>query len=883
MNRIVTQSECENAAADLGEDSTAATETSSNYPAGCYLYNGNSLWFNFDTSLSTPCSSGHPCICEDSSSEDSSSSSSDTCSAGFRALEKNYGHCSIPITTVDECKEAARQNNKEYHSTINQDFDPPGCIVCTYNCIAQGQYHFNVHSNTNSFNSQVHGICKELCSSSDFPQPLDKPSGCYYNTWYDQLKYNKCGTNFGLCGNGEDCLCIEYVALKAVGEACIADSECSSAKCLGGRCCGPKGKSEGCIACNVNGDCATCEIEKYVKQQSECFLCPDGEQCTNCNDGYYQSTEPRCVPCPLRTFTGGAGAVGEDECIQCPSNHFLLQKTNGMKECVSDCPEGMYEGNDARLVPTCKTESFESYCSSGFTCTTYPCLAGTNKDIRSGFIPTDGAIGWQYQSPIYQWKVNRRTSDFCDDQAMEIFPPFAQPTEPKYEIPFELAISQSSNGWKYFEKEYTESTDINKEDSYESAFSIDGGIELLDTLSVPLVLKPSFGVSNTKTVTETFKKNQALFYYKGTYTMYEVRIKDEEKEKISIYTPEFVKESLALPTDGIVDEYKIFLKRFGFYVAKDITYGGIVESTIKITECGKTLKEEERDELNLGVEKGFEKYGHGFSISASTTQTDIVETTITTESREETCEISVHGGEISKFIGQYGSKQNWIDSINYINAKPIKGTFDHISTAVKIVLKNEGKTDTHIEQVEEKLKYYTYHSDEFTDGRDQLFGPRPRCDWEDLETEQETCQGSGYCSLDSDNHNSDYDYGNGYGDSDTQNSCYHKRCCPINTYDECEQAALANKEIDDNNGFTTEFFDYDSDREYEDYPKGCFFNKQEEVYVFNGEMSYAPCTKNNVCICSEGKSGMFGKGVSRFSYTGTLTLFVVVCSSFLIF
>ena len=66
-NRVSTEEECRLAASILGaSDTELSTESTYNYPPDCYLYGGtleSSLYFNYQDSSTTPCSSDNACIC----------------------------------------------------------------------------------------------------------------------------------------------------------------------------------------------------------------------------------------------------------------------------------------------------------------------------------------------------------------------------------------------------------------------------------------------------------------------------------------------------------------------------------------------------------------------------------------------------------------------------------------------------------------------------------------------------------------------------------------------------------------------------------------------------------------------------------------------------
>ena len=64
--RITSKTECEEAARQLGEsDTEASEETSTGYPPYCYLYQASSLYMNNDGNSATECSSSNVCICKD--------------------------------------------------------------------------------------------------------------------------------------------------------------------------------------------------------------------------------------------------------------------------------------------------------------------------------------------------------------------------------------------------------------------------------------------------------------------------------------------------------------------------------------------------------------------------------------------------------------------------------------------------------------------------------------------------------------------------------------------------------------------------------------------------------------------------------------------------
>ena len=94
--RVMTKTECEEAARQLGlSDTSAREETVSSYPPYCYFYKGQSLWFNNNANSSTQCNSDTKvCICQENLMEYTRVTSGSTCER---------------VTTKTECEEAARQ------------------------------------------------------------------------------------------------------------------------------------------------------------------------------------------------------------------------------------------------------------------------------------------------------------------------------------------------------------------------------------------------------------------------------------------------------------------------------------------------------------------------------------------------------------------------------------------------------------------------------------------------------------------------------------------------------------------------------------------------------------------------------------------------------
>ena len=131
------------------------------------------------------------------------------------------------------------------------------------------------------------------------------------------------------------------------GHSCKIDSDCSSGKCAGQRCCGNKGKTPGCDTCDDDGNCAYCgagyflETWSYDSNYKECKKC--GAECGySCN---YQADSP-------------AGSVSQMQCTGpaiCPNCH----------------PADSHDFYRANVAPggTCGADS---ECSSG-VCRGYTC------------------------------------------------------------------------------------------------------------------------------------------------------------------------------------------------------------------------------------------------------------------------------------------------------------------------------------------------------------------------------------------------------------------------------------------------------------------------------------------------------------------------------
>jgi DNA-binding beta-propeller fold protein YncE len=67
-----------------------------------------------------------------------------------------------------------------------------------------------------------------------------------------------------------------------LGDICSSNSDCISDVCSTGggawefRCCGTKGQSIGCIACDSSGDCWACNAG-YYKTSGQCYKCSSGK------------------------------------------------------------------------------------------------------------------------------------------------------------------------------------------------------------------------------------------------------------------------------------------------------------------------------------------------------------------------------------------------------------------------------------------------------------------------------------------------------------------------------------------------------------------------------------------------------------------------------
>lgn len=74
----------------------------------------------------------------------------------------------------------------------------------------------------------------------------------------------------GGCSYGYELIGGKCFFLNEDGSACTENDDCATKVCRGGRCCGEKGSSAGCLACDHDGECDRCD-EGYTNILSECF------------------------------------------------------------------------------------------------------------------------------------------------------------------------------------------------------------------------------------------------------------------------------------------------------------------------------------------------------------------------------------------------------------------------------------------------------------------------------------------------------------------------------------------------------------------------------------------------------------------------------------
>ena len=122
------------------------------------------------------------------------------------------------------------------------------------------------------------------------------------------------------------------------GGSCQQNSQCKSGVCRGGICCGARGRSMGCTACDVTGDCSTCS-SGYTLTSGQCSRwnggsCSSSSQCTSgvCRGGNCCGSKGRS--------TGCTDCDSDGDCSTCSSGYLKERGStyyNSGYQCVKSC------------------------------------------------------------------------------------------------------------------------------------------------------------------------------------------------------------------------------------------------------------------------------------------------------------------------------------------------------------------------------------------------------------------------------------------------------------------------------------------------------------------------------------------------------------------
>ncbi len=159
------------------------------------------------------------------------------------------------------------------------------------------------------------------------------------------------------------------------GGLCAANDECASSLCLGGRCCGPYGQTEGCAECDVSGNCAVCASETHTESREAAV---GGGVCNDCS---FELNGPECAStCQCRE---GCAKCDCGECVKCAPAYYLdagvchIKRGDGA-HCSADehCKKNRCTGGNCCdvdvLKPGCVDCNFRGLCDAcdeagGFT------------------------------------------------------------------------------------------------------------------------------------------------------------------------------------------------------------------------------------------------------------------------------------------------------------------------------------------------------------------------------------------------------------------------------------------------------------------------------------------------------------------------------------
>lgn len=149
------------------------------------------------------------------------------------------------------------------------------------------------------------------------------------------------------------------------GATCNASFTCESGVCSGGHCCGYSGLLDGCTSCSSNGRCSACTAETHFLLAEKCELLVDvGEKCSfdaECKSGTCDIRGEFCCSTDCAECIRGVG--GRIICLKCADSYFL-----SAGECVEDTPSCICHNGDPQNESLCTANRGRqcSQCDPGF-------------------------------------------------------------------------------------------------------------------------------------------------------------------------------------------------------------------------------------------------------------------------------------------------------------------------------------------------------------------------------------------------------------------------------------------------------------------------------------------------------------------------------------
>ena len=170
------------------------------------------------------------------------------------------------------------------------------------------------------------GRCCNISGASSFCTACDAAADCI-----------SCSDGHYLSGN-------QCIAKHTDSSFCIDDSQCASDICKGGRCCNMSSQTLGCITCDLSGHCSSCS-DKYFLSGNECFTkYVDGNVCDS-TGGHVVCLSNTCVGrrcCNVKGQSSGCVACDmKGDCGSCNSSYIL---SGGA--CMANYGDGDTCGND---------------------------------------------------------------------------------------------------------------------------------------------------------------------------------------------------------------------------------------------------------------------------------------------------------------------------------------------------------------------------------------------------------------------------------------------------------------------------------------------------------------------------------------------------------